>query len=129
VRFNKDALAGNVGFKECFNDQESSVNNLQSDICKSLYPAMTNITSSGALVFWDESSQSCKLNGTTSAPLIDCMTQGMMVEGIRSDGTAHCRSISQGFDPSPMVDSTSCSANTNVILVWSGSQLKVTCVP
>lgn len=129
VRFNEDAVSGPVGFIECFNDQESSVNNLQNDVCKSFYPALTNVASDGGLVYWDESSQSCKLNGTPGAPLKDCTAFGLMVEGIRSDGTAHCRSIGQGFDSTPLVDSTSCPATSSVQLVWSGSQLKVTCVP
>ncbi len=129
MRFNEDAISGPVGFKECFNDQESAVNNLQNDVCSSLYPALTNIASDGGLVIWDEATQTCKLNGTPLNPLKNCTAAGMMVEGIRSDGTAHCRPVTEGFNAAPMVDSTTCAATSKVKLVWSGSQMKVECVP
>lgn len=133
VRFNDDASnSGTVGFIECFNAQESSVNNLQNDVCKSLFHGPNNlpntINTDGQLSYWDASTQACRLRGSTGPVLKDCTAQGMMVEGIRPDGTVHCRSISQGFDPAPIVNSTPCAATANVKLVWDGTQLRITCL-
>lgn len=89
VRFSQ---AGQL--KECINSQESSVNNLQNDICKS----MSAVTSAGSVVAtWDEATQSCKTNGTNAAMLKQCPA-GMVVEGIRSDGSVHCKYPTTGVD-------------------------------
>lgn len=138
MRFNDDVtpdpmtgVVPQTGFIRCFNDQESSINNLQSDMCKSFYANafISNVTSEGALVYWDEESQTCKLNGTPDKPLKDCTAPGLMVDGISSNGTVHCRSISEGFDAGPSVNTSACAATTNVKLVWDGTRLRVTCVP
>lgn len=118
-------------FQECFNDQKSSISNLQNDICRSLNPLSSlalSIQSEGSIAYFDEDSQQCKMTPN----LKDCTSPGLMVEGIRSDGTVHCRSISEGFNPDPSVNSASspCSSSASTAkLEWSGGQLKVVCTP
>ena len=116
-------------FQECFNDQKSSISNLQNDVCRSLSSlSSTGVLSDGRVAIFNDSTQQCEMNPN----LKDCTSQGLMVEGIRSDGTVHCRSISEGFNPSPSIDGTSssCSLSTSTAkLQWSGGQLKVVCTP
>lgn len=130
LRFNQDGTGGKqTGFIECFSDQESAVNNLQKDVCKSMFNNFTNVSSDGGLVVWNEQTQTCELNGTPGAPLKNCSTAGLMVAGIRSDGTVHCRSMSDGFNPTPVTDTAACAATSKVKLDWVGSKVKATCVP
>lgn len=85
VRFNGGT------FKECLDAQESNINNLQKDICKSLnYNEQTGmIDTNGKMAYWDDVAQTCKVTGQK-----DCSAPGMMVQGVRSDGSVHCKPIS-----------------------------------
>lgn len=116
-------------FQECYNDQKSSITTLQSDLCKSLSSmSSTGIYSPGQVATFNDLTQKCELN----TDLKDCTAQGMMVEGVRSDGTVHCRSISQGFDPGPSINGTSspCSSSSSTAkLQFVGGQIKVVCTP
>lgn len=120
LRFNQ---AGR--FMECFNNQESAVNNLSNDLCDTINS--TGVSSDGRLVYWDETEQKCKLNTNVK----NCTAQGMMVSGITSNGTVICRSVSTGFDPSTSVNTTSdtCAAGEKARLVWDGTRVRVTCAP
>lgn len=115
-------------FVECFNDQESTVNNLQNDLCDAINS--TGVDSNGRLTTWDENLQKCVLTGSAAAPVKDCTAAGMMVEGISSGGVMHCRPISTGFDPAPLINgsTTTCAAGSNATLVFSGGQLSVQCL-
>jgi hypothetical protein len=98
-------------------------------LCKSLSSmSSTGIYSTGQVATFNDLTQKCELNPS----LKDCTDQGMMVEGVRSDGTVHCRSISQGFDPGPSINGTSspCSSSSSTAkLQFVGGQLKVVCTP
>jgi type II secretory pathway pseudopilin PulG len=120
-----NARFSNAGqFKECLNSQESSVNNLQNDICKS----MTAISSSGSgstagagggvIAHWDEATQTCVTNGTLTNKLKTCPA-GMVIEGIRSDGSVHCKYPSSGLSCPPPY--------TKAVMKMSGGSLKVVC--
>lgn len=112
-------------FKECFNNQESTVNNLQNDLCKTLTP----VASTGVVASWDEASQSCRLNGTVAAPLKDCTAAGLSVEGIRADGSVHCKAIMEGFNAAPSVDpAVTCPPPQKPSLNWSGNRMRVICI-
>ncbi len=116
-------------FQECYNNQKSSITTLQSDLCKSLSSlSSTGVTSDGQVATFNDLTQQCELNTN----LKDCTAQGMMVEGVRSDGTVHCRAISEGFDPTPSINgsSTSCSSSSSTAkLQFVGGQLQVVCTP
>lgn len=119
-------------FKECFNDQESSVNNLSNDLCDTINT--TGVTSDGRVSYWDEAQQKCLLrgaSGTSTGELKNCATQGLMVEGINSNGIARCRTVGQGFVPGASVNTASetCASGERARLVWSANQLRVTCSP
>lgn len=104
-----------VQFKECLNSQESSVNNLQNDLCKS----MSAITSTGSVVAtWDEATQTCKTNGDASTKLKTCPA-GMVIEGIRSDGSVHCKYPSNGIGCPPGAPYAK--------LKMSGGAMKIVC--
>jgi prepilin-type N-terminal cleavage/methylation domain-containing protein len=122
-------------FKECFNDEESTIDNLQNDVCKSFSPLNSNGVVDG-LVYWDDASQTCKLKGatTTGAAVVkDCSTiPGQIVNGIGSDGKVKCKTINFGAASSnadAIIDSTSCtiSASSKVKLVWTGTKVKLDC--
>jgi hypothetical protein len=119
-------------FKECFNDQESNVNNLSNDLCDTINT--TGVTSDGRVSYWDEAQQKCLLRGAagTSTPeLKNCSAQGLMVEGINSNGIARCRPVGQGFNAAPSVNSTSdnCASGDRARLVWQSGALRVLCQP
>lgn len=115
---------GGGTYQGCSNDQQSSVNNLQDDLCKSL----TSITSTGSVIAaWNEETQRCELRNNVK----DCSAPGMMIEGIRSDGSVHCRTMGTGFniESGSAFDgtSTSCPSGTTAKLVLSGNRLRVIC--
>lgn len=104
------------GFRECFNSQESSVNNLQNDICKSL----TAVTSTGSVVAtWDEATQSCKTVGDSTNKLKDC-PPGTVIEGIRSDGSVHCKQPVSGVGD--------CPAGQTLTVTGSGPTMRIQCL-
>ena len=127
-------------FKECFNDEESSIDNLQNDVCKSFSPLNSNgVNSNGVpdgLVYWDDASQTCKLRGsiTTGAQVVkDCSTTpGQIVNGIGSDGKVKCKTINFGASSSnadALIEPASCTitASSKVKLVWTGTKVKLDC--
>ncbi len=81
-------------FQECTNSQESNINNLQSDFCKSLNYEKDGVTTNGALTnsgklaTWNEITQTCEMGVDK-----DCSGPGLMVDGIDSNGRVKCRSI------------------------------------
>lgn len=81
-------------FQECTNSQESNINNLQSDFCKSLNYENNGIATdgslanSGKLATWNEKNQTCEMGVDK-----DCSGPGLMVDGIDSNGRVKCRSI------------------------------------
>lgn len=116
---------GGGTYRGCASDQQSSVNNLQNDLCKSL----TSITSTGSIISeWDDATQTCRLRDN----LKDCTAQGLMVEGIRPDGSVHCRSIGTGFnlESGSAFDGTSssCAIGTTARLITNADgKLRVVC--
>lgn len=77
-------------FMECVDAQESNINNLQSDFCKTLnYGNVDSTGTSGQLARWDEATQRC-IVGTDK----DCKDQGMFIDGIDSNGMVKCRKLS-----------------------------------
>ena len=119
-----------AGLQECFNNQESAVNNLQNNVCKNFYKNVSGDAKEGVPVIWDEVTQTCKLNGqaTPATPLKDCSTSGLMVEGIRTDGTVNCRSIATGSKIAEKADSTPCAPNSKVSFeIVAGGNVKVKC--
>jgi Tfp pilus assembly protein PilV len=129
LRFNST----NGTFTECFNDQESSVNNLSNDLCDTINA--TGITSDGRVSYWDEVQQKCLLRGaagTGTGDLKNCSAQGLMVEGINSNGIVSCRSVGQGFEPGPstvpsIVDN--CANGDKARLAWISGKLRILCQP
>jgi hypothetical protein len=110
-RFTENASIGSRLFKECLSPKESSVNNLQNDICTS----MSTITSSGMIMSWSDAEQKCVVqNGT---PVKTCPA-GMVVEGIRSDGSVHCEMLNKGVDPTMYVNPTSCPPSSTIQLQY-----------
>jgi prepilin-type N-terminal cleavage/methylation domain-containing protein len=127
VRFN----AGK--FIQCFNNQQSAVNNLQNDLCKSLYnQSSLGVASagSGQIAVFDPSTQKCVLNTSVK----DCTTQGSMLGGIiSSDGAVRCKNFVDSFDT--LFNSSSPTANCAGALKASvqydsaTGKLKVVCAP
>lgn len=111
-------------FRECFNDQESSTNNLQNDVCKLLTPVNSLGESLGT---WDEATQSCALRGTPAAPLKNCSAQGLSVEGVSND--MHCKPILEGFNANGKTGAptATCAAGQRPSVMWNGSQMQVIC--
>jgi type II secretory pathway pseudopilin PulG len=112
LRFSNDGK-----LMECFNDQESSVNNLSNDLCKSL---------GNDLVVWNEETQKCELKDAVE----DCSEHGKMVVGISSTGEVTCRDVGQGFDPVGSFDDrqATCEAGSNAkTIILPNGKLGVIC--
>lgn len=93
-RITKDLVVNgrfeNGVFQECLSAQESSINNLQNDYCKSLNYGSIDSTGggSGQMAFWNPETQQCEIGVNK-----DCSAQGLMVDGIDSTGEVKCRDI------------------------------------
>lgn len=112
-------------FMECTNGQESSLNNLQNELCKTMNT--NQISSAGAVVKWNEDTQKCDLVGSTASPLKSC-PQGYVIEGVRSDGTVHCRSVSAGFTgASGTASPTNCATGTKTVFDTATNSFTVQC--
>lgn len=107
-------------FRECASQLESSVNNLQADICS----GMTQVSSTGSvLMTWDPDTQTCVPNQDVKA-----CPAGTVVEGIRSDGTVHCRAVNEGMTGEDMLLVSPCAPGTTVKLEIVDGKLKTTCI-
>lgn len=115
-------------FQECVNSQESNVNNLQSDFCKTLnYGNVSSSGTSGQLARWDEATQRC-IVGTDK----DCSAQGLIVDGIDSNGMVKCRKISTKETADSFQSNTSsgaCSPGQSAQMVFdtASKRFKVVC--
>lgn len=108
-------------FRECASQLESSVNNLQADICA----GMAQVSSTGSTVMtWNPNTQECDVNtNVKSCP------DGSVVEGIRSDGTVHCRAFNEGLSSEDLMLSSPCAPGSTVQLEIVDGKLKTTCAP
>jgi hypothetical protein len=116
-------FASDGTFRECVNNQESAVNNLQKDICKSL----GGESGPGVIARWDEDTQSCLM--ANDLPLCP---SGQLVEGIKSDGSVVCKAVSTVLTSSNFVGSpgSNCPAGSKTSLVIdSAGKLRVSCTP
>ena len=107
-------------FSECVDARESSMNNLQNDLCKSLGPLAT----------WDDSKQICQIKNETQ----DCLPN-QHVAGIGSNGTLTCAKIPSPSNPtaaSGLVEATplncSSSKKLGVSFDTTDKKMKLTCV-
>lgn len=116
VRFNNGG-----GFKECVNNQDTSLNNLQNDICKTMN--MNMVTSAGHIAQWNEDSQSCEMIDTGKT-----CPAGYVIEGIRSDGSVHCATATQNLGNDNSLNSTgpkNCPTGTKI--VFTGGTFEIVC--
>jgi hypothetical protein len=109
LRFKQDASSSNRKFKECVAGKQSSINNLQNDICGSM-----GIDSSGSVMAWNDETQSCMPEGTFTAPVKSCPDPNMVIDGIDSTGTVRCKSITSGVNPSDIMQTTGCTPGATV---------------
>lgn len=115
-------------FQECVNAQESNVNNVQSDFCKTLnYGNVNSSGTSGQLARWDEATQRCII-GTDK----DCKDQGMIIDGIDSNGMVKCRKLStketaDSFQSN--TTSTACAVGQQAVMQFDSAskRFKVVC--
>lgn len=113
-------------FKECLSGQESNINNLQNDFCKSLN--FDELASTGAnhgkLAVWNEETQTCEI-GTQKR----CDTPGMVVDGLDSTGTIRCRPIVQSNEAAGLQQTGSGATCSNPQLIFDGATktLKAVC--
>jgi hypothetical protein len=80
------------GFKECLSGQESSMNNVQNDFCKSMNSNLKD--EAGKMMKWNENTQSCE---PVTAVNVQSCPQGQSVE-IQKDGSVLCKAINTGFN-------------------------------
>ncbi len=120
MRFTQDTVAANRLFKSCLSGSESSLNNLQHDICAS----MTQLSSAGSIMRWNDVTQQCDaLTSVKTCPA------GTIIEGVRADGTVHCKAMSQGVDfQNDLMLSSPCAAGTSVRLELVDGKLTTRCI-
>lgn len=120
-------------FKECINNKESSINNLQNDLCKSLNLSEAETftsTGQGHIAVWDEATQTCKVTGTK-----DCSTQyNAQVEGIGDDGVVRCKPIlyrDEGTEMANPAQSATCPVGQKPQMYWDGvaKKMVIRCSP
>lgn len=80
----------NNQFKECFNKNESSVNNLQRDLCKTINQGEYEVASDGRMAIWNEELQTCVTIGNK-----DCTQRGLKVGPLKPDGTISCEPVAK----------------------------------
>ena len=113
LRFTQSGTVSSRLLKECISPKESAVNNLQVDVCKS----MSQVTSAGNIMGWQDDGQNCKSLGTGAAPVKDCGAPNMVVEGVNADGTVKCRTLNQGIVPATdLMNSAACAPGGTVRL-------------
>lgn len=112
------------GFAECLNANESSINNVQKDMCNAMSGGFTTVGAVAAPKFarWDDASQTCIINNN------DCSTQGLVLDGIDSLGNAKCKNIVSPIDSNLMEQSgnTTCTTGTPTLQFENG-KFKVIC--
>lgn len=115
-RFTQNATSTNRVFKECLSGKESSINNLQNDICGGMGSSVTSI---GSIMVWSDATQGCISVGDTSAPVKTCTTINMVIDGINADGTVRCKSALNGVAPAvDLMDGTGCAPGTSIRMEW-----------
>lgn len=92
MRFSQDTTPA---FRDCLSGNESAINNLQNDVCNSM---TTQFGSTGVIMRWDDNTQKCVRIGEDGSKVKQCPA-GSVVEGIRADGSVHCKSLVQGVVP------------------------------
>lgn len=112
-------------FQECLSAQESSINNLQNDFCKTLNYG--EFTSAGdRMAVWNPVTQQCDIGITK-----DCRALGLAVDGIDSNGQVKCKKIvTPVVVPELQQNTTSlpCTGTQKaVITVHSSGSLRVVC--
>lgn len=111
-------------FQECLNANESSINNLQKDMCNALSGGFTTTGSAPATAYarWDDASQTCIVNNK------DCSAQGLVLDGVDSLGNAKCKSVVSPYDSNIMQqnDLTTCPSGTPNLKFENG-KFKVVC--
>lgn len=115
------------GFRECFNSQESSVNNLQNDLCSAT--SVMGFSTSGAAVSiarWDEETQSC-------VPIVSnkVCSSDHVITGIGNDGVVRCRptTVNGVIVPAGKINTTqaNCTVGQRVKILFLNNQLQAVC--
>ena len=128
VRVSKDIIINtrfyNNKFQECLNANESSINNVQKDMCNALSGSFTTTGAAptSAFAHWDDDTQTCMINNK------DCQAQGLVLDGVDSLGNAKCKSMVSPIDSAIMEQSgdTSCATGTPTMRFDNG-KFKVIC--
>ena len=113
-------------FKECVSPKESSVANLQNDICGS----MTQVTSTGNIMVWSDATQGCVSLGSTSSPVKSCTAANMVIDGINADGTVRCKMLTDGIQPAvDYMDGAGCNPGSSIRMEYDTvtKKLKAVC--
>lgn len=120
----------NNQFKECLNRQESTINNIQSDFCKSLNLDNGTVATDGRVAVWDDSTQTCVLQSGKT-----CAQYNLATDGIGEDGRVRCRPIIDTNDPNKNTSLqnggtlTTCPGGQRPQVVWRDKKIQVVCVP
>ncbi len=120
MRFTQDTVATNRQFQACMSGAESSLNNLQHDICSS----MTQLSSGGSIMRWNDVTQQCEaLTSVKTCPA------GTIIEGVRADGTVHCKGITQGLDfQKDLLLNSPCAPGTSIQLQIIDGKVTTKCI-
>lgn len=119
-------VGGTKVFQECVSAQESSVNNLQNDFCKSLnFGNIDSVGStSGQLARWDEKTQTCIVGVDKTCP------GGSIVDGISSTGEVKCKPLINEHDADILANpatSEQCASGKNAKLKYVDGKFQIVC--
>jgi prepilin-type N-terminal cleavage/methylation domain-containing protein len=121
----------NGKFQHCVNNQQSAVNNLQNDLCRSLYSrsSVGAISTTGQIAYFDDVTQRCVVN----TAIKDCTANGTMLTGVSSsDGAVHCSGFTNSFNTTtPLFDTTpssTCGSGSQASIQFVGGKFKAICL-
>ncbi len=125
LRFSQNSNPALRLFQECISPKESSINNLQNDICGS----MTQVTSTGNIMVWSDATQGCVALGNTSTPVKKCAAANMVIDGINADGTVRCKMLTNGVVPATdLMDNSGCAPGSSIRMEFDVVTRKVKAV-
>lgn len=117
-------------FRECLSHTESNINNLQNDLCKTLYMddgTGVTTTGQGVVATWNDVNQVCDVNWVK-----DCTGPNLAVDGMDAAGVIKCQPLiknnsTNNWQSPTLPTNTNCQAPQKPHMKWNGNQMQMYC--
>lgn len=123
IRFGSDGFP-----KECIDLHQSSLNNLQNDLCNSNIADGGNFYG-GDVLLWNDNLQRCSVRKLINADVRNCEAPGLIVKGVEERGTAKCVPIYEKVNAGSVDKESTCPPGSNNVqlVVDASGKVKVVC--